>query len=144
MNVDRDVILDLLPVYLAGEASPASRSLVEAHLAGDPELAARVRALAAASGHDAAAAAPPPELELVALRRARRMIALQRWLFGFGLMFTAFSLSMVLRIEHGRILSARLLLLDLPVPLGLMGFVGVGCFVGYAVLRRRLRGSGAR
>jgi anti-sigma factor RsiW len=39
MKVTRDVILDLLPVYLAGEASQDSRELVEAHLAADPQLA---------------------------------------------------------------------------------------------------------
>jgi len=39
MKVTRDVILDLLPVYLAGEASHDSRELVEAHLAADPQLA---------------------------------------------------------------------------------------------------------
>ena len=39
MTVDPEVIRDLLPLYLAGEASPATRRLVEEHLAADPELA---------------------------------------------------------------------------------------------------------
>jgi hypothetical protein len=29
MNIAREVILDLLPAYLSGEASPATRTLVE-------------------------------------------------------------------------------------------------------------------
>ena len=43
MNVTREVILDLLPVYLSGEASPATRTLVEEYLKQDAELAQRIR-----------------------------------------------------------------------------------------------------
>jgi anti-sigma factor RsiW len=39
MAVTRDVILDLLPLYLSDEASPDSQALVKEHLDGDPELA---------------------------------------------------------------------------------------------------------
>lgn len=38
MKVSRDVIIDLLPLYLAGEASEDSRRLVEHFLAEDPAL----------------------------------------------------------------------------------------------------------
>lgn len=38
MNVEREVILDLLPLYAAGELSPQSRQLVEDHLAKDASL----------------------------------------------------------------------------------------------------------
>ena len=39
MKVTRDVILDLLPLYLAGEASADTRILVEKYLETDPKLA---------------------------------------------------------------------------------------------------------
>ena len=39
MKINRDVILDLLPLYLANEASEATRELVEQFLADDPALA---------------------------------------------------------------------------------------------------------
>src|SRR5690349_6168785 len=39
MQISRNVILDLLPVYLAGEASEDTRVLVEEHLQTDQELA---------------------------------------------------------------------------------------------------------
>lgn len=38
MKVTRDVILDLLPLYLADEVSEDTRALVEAYLATDPQL----------------------------------------------------------------------------------------------------------
>ena len=48
MNVTREVVVDLLPLYVSGEASPATRALVEAWLRDDPELAREAQALAAA------------------------------------------------------------------------------------------------
>lgn len=39
MNITRDVILDILPLYLAGEASQDTRDLVEEYLKNDQELA---------------------------------------------------------------------------------------------------------
>ena len=39
MKVTRNVILDLLPLYLADEVSPETRALVEEYLETDPELA---------------------------------------------------------------------------------------------------------
>ncbi len=39
MKVTRDVILDLLPLYIAEEASADTRILVEKYLEMDPELA---------------------------------------------------------------------------------------------------------
>ena len=38
-EITRDVILDLLPLYVAGEVSADTRALVERHLQADPELA---------------------------------------------------------------------------------------------------------
>ena len=43
MEVTRKVILDLLPLYLAGEVSPDTKTLVEQYLETDPELAQKVR-----------------------------------------------------------------------------------------------------
>jgi anti-sigma factor RsiW len=42
MTVTRDVVVDLLPVYLAGEASADTSRIVEAFMASDPLFAARV------------------------------------------------------------------------------------------------------
>src|SRR5713101_8033767 len=80
MSIPKEVILDLLPVYLAGEASPATRAWLEEYLAQDPELADRVRRQRTES-LDQTLPPLPPELELRALRRTRRMMTLLRWLF---------------------------------------------------------------
>lgn len=43
MEVTRNVILDLLPLYLAGEASAETEALVKEHLENDPDLAQLAR-----------------------------------------------------------------------------------------------------
>ncbi len=48
MEIPRSVILDLLPLYIADEASPESRLLVEGYLETDPELAKIAEKLSAA------------------------------------------------------------------------------------------------
>lgn len=42
MTVTRDVVIDLLPVYMAGEASADTRKLVEEFIKKDPLFAAQV------------------------------------------------------------------------------------------------------
>ena len=78
----------------------------------------------------------PPELELRALRRTRRMMALLRWLFGFGMAFSAVALAIQVSFRPFKI---RPLLLDYPEQLGLCLAAGVACWTVYYVLRRRLR-----
>ncbi|NIS79365.1 MAG: hypothetical protein GTO14_03885 [Anaerolineales bacterium] len=47
MEITRNVILDLLPIYAADEVSADTRALVEEYLEGDPELANVANRLAA-------------------------------------------------------------------------------------------------
>ena len=78
MNVTREIILDLLPLYLSGEASPATRSLVEEYMKQDPELAQRIRLQWTENIAKVAPSALPPDLELRSLSRTRRLLGLQR------------------------------------------------------------------
>jgi hypothetical protein len=71
MQVTRDIVHDLLPVYLAGDASRDTRAVVEAYLAEDP----RLREIVAAAHVDQ----PPPVevpagLEQQTLQRTRRLL----------------------------------------------------------------------
>jgi hypothetical protein len=139
MNISRDVILDLLPLYVAGEASPATRALVEEYLSRDPVLAQRVR-----TGWDEELArgvpsALPPELEMRALRRTRRLLGLQKWLFGFAIGFSVVSLTSQISFDQGRLTDFHLLIRDHPVPFGISMAIGVACWVGHHLVRRRLR-----
>ena len=135
MNVTKEVILDLMPLYQAGEASPATRTLVEEFLRHDPELRAQI-----GQGLAALPSAPlPPDLELRSLGRTRGLIARQRWLFGMGILFSLLPFASEFRIEDGRLTEARFYGLDHPVLAFLSLVIGIACWVAYHRTRRRLR-----
>jgi hypothetical protein len=139
MNVTREVILDLIPVYLAGDASPATRALIDEYLRQDPQLAQRVRTL---SVDGLAAIEQPPlssDIELRSLRRARALIGWQKWLFGLGITFTALSLSNETSFEAGRLKEFHFLIRDYPAQFGAFAALALICWVSYYVIRRRLR-----
>jgi anti-sigma factor RsiW len=140
MEITRDIILDLLPVYLAGEASPATRTLVEEFIQHDADLAQRVRQL---SEQNLAALhpmpRPPPELELKSLRRTRALIGWQQWLFGLAIGFTIPVLSFEIDIENGQLREFHFLLHDHPLLFGTALVLGAACWVGYYRIRRQMR-----
>jgi anti-sigma factor RsiW len=72
----RDVVVDLWPLYVSGEASADSRALVEAFLAQDAELAERLREPEAA-GLGGSALALPADHERATLLRIQRRRARQ-------------------------------------------------------------------
>ena len=47
-EISKDIILDLLPLYIAGETSEDSTALVKKHLESDPELAEIAKEMAKA------------------------------------------------------------------------------------------------
>ena len=74
MAVTREVILDLLPLYLSDEASADSRTLVKEHLDNDPELERL-----ASEWKDRLPEPPPapinPDAQVMAYQEAKRQIA---------------------------------------------------------------------
>jgi len=140
MEITRDIILDLLPVYLAGEASPATRTLVEEFIQHDADLAQRLRELSEqnlAALH--ATSRPPPELELKSLRRTRALIGWQRWLFGLAIGFTIPVLSFEIDIENGQLREFHFLLHNHPLIFGTALVLGAACWLGYYRIRRQMR-----
>ncbi|MFZ0959144.1 MAG: hypothetical protein WAN60_22580 [Candidatus Sulfotelmatobacter sp.] len=139
MNVTREVILDLLPVYLSGEASPATRTLVEEYLRQDAELAQRIRVSMADNLARAVPSGLPPDLELRSLRRTRGLLGWQKLLFGFGIFFSAMSLSCEFSFAGGHLKEFHFLLRDYPAEFGLCATLGLACWIAYFSIRRRLR-----
>jgi predicted anti-sigma-YlaC factor YlaD len=141
MDVAREVILDLLPAYLSGEASPATRVLVEEHMKQDAELAQRIRILLTDTFAKAAPPVLPPELELRSLRRTQSLLSWQRWLFGLGIFFSAMLLSNEFSFEGGHLKEFHFLLRDYPAEFGICLVLGLACWIAYFSIRRRLRTS---
>jgi len=143
MKVTREVVADLVPAYLAGEASADTRALVEEFARQDTEFSRILEA----QRHEVAegtralrepAAGLSPDHELQTLARTRRMAGNLRWLMATALMCTTFPLSFVFDGEH----VTFLLLRDVPV-LALACWVAALIFWGmFLAARRKLSASG--
>ena len=91
MNITRNVVKDLVTVYLAGEASADTRALVEDWLRSDPDLAAQVDR---ARGLELPVVAlPAPTVEKRAFDRTRRRLRGRAIVLGAAIYFSTLPLS---------------------------------------------------
>ncbi len=137
MKITRDVIHDLLPVYLAGEASGDTVRLVEQFLRQDPELARTVEGL---RGN------PLPELptrlqptkEKETLDMTKKLMRWRGIMMFLAIFLTMLPMSIV---QTGRINWQ--FLRDMPSPVTALVWVGaLACWAGYFHMRRRLQRTG--
>jgi hypothetical protein len=147
MNVTRDVILDLLPLCHAGEASDDSRALVAAYAARDPEVA---RLLAAAPL--TALPETPDELdketEMKTLERTMSYLKWQTVLLG-GATFLTFAVVLVLALVPAILIfapagqaAAGWLLPTALVAVLAAGLAAAAAWSGYFMFRSFYRADG--
>jgi hypothetical protein len=139
MKITQEVVLDLLPVYLAGEASPDTRALVEEYMKQDEALARRIRLQFAENLSKAAPSALAPDLELRSLRRTRKLIGWQRRLTGIGAGFVMLGLSCQFTFSGGHMTEFHFLMRDFPGPFGACVSIGLTCLMASFIIRRHLR-----
>jgi anti-sigma factor RsiW len=72
MNITRNVILDLLPLYVADEVSADTRALIEKYLETDPELANVAKQLSAMEKPKEIPVPISQDDKMIAYRKARR------------------------------------------------------------------------
>ena len=106
MIIEREVIVDLLPAYFSGEASAATRTLVEDFFRENPEFEKSARS--AAGPLESLKAAPPrldpglhAEKEKLALERARLVTETRSSFFWLAVISTLMLL--LFRIQNGKI-----------------------------------------
>ena len=139
MNVTREVIVGLLPLYLAGEASVDSRVLIEEFLKQDPELARSIRSEWMTKMNAAAPSTLPPELELRAFRKTKRMIGWQKWLIAFAILFTSIAGSVKFTWSDGQFKDVGFALQGFPEQWAILAGLAAAFWIAYFALRRRLR-----
>ncbi|MGP8176180.1 MAG: hypothetical protein ACLP7O_16780 [Terracidiphilus sp.] len=142
LKVSREVILDLLPLYLAGEASAETCALVEEYLKHDAELLSQidrdgVRKLIAVP---LSGAGLPAELELRSLRRTRGLLRWQRRIYGWALALSIASLGGVGFIQQGHF-AFHFFFRDYPQVFVPCISLAVSLWINYFVLRWRLRST---
>lgn len=142
MNVTRDIVRDLLPAYLSGEASSDTRQLVEEHLRADPDLEREARnATVALQAIGVATSPPDAAAEKAALDRVKRILRVQRVLFALALTCTlnAFTLGFSFDVGNGR---TRVHWLAIPGQTEVtiaIGLVALGVWLAYWRISRHVR-----
>ncbi len=138
MTVTPDVIRDLLPLYAAGDASPATRMLVEHWVRIDPSLqrelsAFGLEALQPETAHE------PPAPDRALLSRTRRMIRIRTGLMAGAIVCTMMPLSVAGKSGQGITFQ---MMRDAP-QVGWTFIAGAVVFwAAYALVARRLRVTG--
>ena len=137
MNVTRDVVHDLLPLYLAGEASADTRALLEEYLKAHPDEATEVRELAAKSATLLAGPAPelPPDLEKATFERARSYNRWRAQLLAFTIAYGLLPFAFV--FKNGAI--SWFMWRDSPKQAVMFAIAAAGCFLARWILGWRLR-----
>jgi hypothetical protein len=130
MNVTKEVITDLFPLYLANECSKDSRALVEQYLRENPAQAEELRGVMETPVPGGTSQLAGAE-EVRSLREARRRVRRQSWLMGFAIFFSLLPCSFL--FTGGKIYW---LFRESPLSAIIYGVLGILCWAAYFLIRR--------
>ena len=133
MNVTKEIINDLIPLYVANECSADTRALVEDYLQQNPKQAEELRRVMGTSVPHAVADAKSLD-EVRSFREARRRLRRRTWLMAFAICFSLAPFSFVW--TSGRVWW---LLRDATASAVVYAALGVVFWVVYGVQRSRSR-----
>lgn len=133
MNITKNIIADLFPLYLEKECSPETHALVEEYLQRNPQDADELRRVASTSLPGRAPSAKDLD-ETRSLREARRVVRRRSWVLGFAIFFSLAPFSIVYTGE-----KTYWLLRDAPGTALVYGALAVACWIAWTVLRNRSR-----
>jgi len=138
MKVTRDIVKDLLPLYVSGEASPDTRALVEWFLREDPELTRLADTLRAQELSPPRGTSVPPGEGRAALSLTKELLRRRTRLLAFALLFSGLPLTCAFDQAGLRFLLLR----DAPDLATASLAVASALWIAYAVTARRLRVTG--
>ena len=137
MNVTREIVKDLLPLYVAGEASAESRAAVEEWLRTDPELA-RLAAELAEDGEPSARQGVTPAAGQAALLETKALLRRRSWLLALALFMTG--VPFIFSIDSSGL--RYWMLRDAPLMAAVNACSAIALWIAYFRVRRRLRVTG--
>ena len=131
MNVTKDVIIDLYPLYAEKECSADTRALVEDYLQRNPHHAEEFRLIMGAKLPAKMPSAGDLE-EVKSLRRARRNVRRRGFVMGIAIFASLcpFSVSF-----DG--VKTHWMFLESPIEAGIFAAFAVLCWTGYFAMRKR-------
>ncbi len=141
MKITNKVILDLLPLYHAGEASADTKDLIENYFKKYPEFAKEVEDLLIKQLPQDIPLPLKPEDEMVILRKTKRLLKLRPLLMASGIFFTVLPFSFG-DVSWSEIEGTHLLWADFQygaLIAIISGIIGLASWVGYILIKIRLR-----
>ncbi|MEP7135195.1 MAG: hypothetical protein ABI904_09710 [Chloroflexota bacterium] len=134
MKITRDIITDLLPVYLAGEASDDTCKLIDEFLKQDPDFAKLI-----AEQETPLAESPTiilKENEMQTLEKTKKLLWQRSMYMGFAIFFTLFTVAFKFGPE-----GVHWIWEGTPIQAVVCVAVGILMWVKYAQTSRTLQGS---
>lgn len=134
MKITRDVITDLLPVYLSGEASEDTKTLVDAFLKDDPEFSKLVRENGAILPESQINLSKENEMDT--LLKTQKLLRQRSTYMAFTILFTLLPLSFYIDAQGMHWMWA-----DTPINVAI--FAGFAIIFGFQYWRisQKLKGS---
>ena len=132
MNVTRDVILDLLPMYFAGQVSADTRALVDEFLQTDPDFA-RMSQKFQTLVKDHGSLRDGGRAEVRALQRARRLFKMRNQTIGMAVAYSL--LPFAFMFKHGQI--EWIMMRDKPSVAAAFAATALACWVAAWIINRR-------
>jgi hypothetical protein len=132
MTVTRDVILDLLPLYFAGQVSSDTKSLVDEFLRTDPDFA-RMSARFDALLKDRGTPDDSQSAERRAFERTRTLLRYRNQMIGFAIGYSLLPFAFLFR--RGRV--DWIMLRDAPHAAVAFALVALGCWLAVYLIGRR-------
>jgi ferric-dicitrate binding protein FerR (iron transport regulator) len=133
MNITKDIIADLFPLYLEKECSSDTRALVEEYFQRNPQDAQELHRIASTSLPGAAPLAKDLD-ETRSLREARRVVRRRSWVLGLAIFFSLAPFSVL--FTGGR---TYWLLKEAPGTALVYGALALVCWIAWTVMRNGSR-----
>lgn len=134
MKITRDVVTDLLPVYLAGEASNDTSALIDEFIKQDLEFANLLAEQKAPLAQHSINI--PKEIEMQTLQKTKKLLGQRSLYLGFAIFFSLFTIAF--RFDPGGI---HWIWEGAPIPAIVCLVVGSLMWAQYAGTNHKLSGS---
>jgi predicted anti-sigma-YlaC factor YlaD len=135
MNVTKDVVIDLLPAYLSGEASADTRALIEEIAAREPAVARLIES-ARRDEREPMLKQPlvlPPDIERKTVSRTRAVLRGRSWALSLAIMCTLLPFTFEFPADHLTMWFVR------DQRSGFLWVLAATFWLTYVLLGRRLR-----
>ena len=130
MNISRDVITDLLPLYYLKECSSDTKLLVEEYFKANPDFERMAGRLAQNLLDRSVPSHMNKTDELKSLKRTRFILRTRSFLLAFAIMFTCAPLSFAYNGQF------HFLMVESPMSGLVYAVIGFGFWISYFIIRR--------